>query len=124
MVADSPEMIAAMRAAARPVSHGVQSTFTEVMPRERLVLTNVIDFLPGVETYRSTIAVAFAALPDGQARMVVTLSPMHDAATTGMQSDGFMSQISKLDRRYGWQGQIGKFANFPRVEGNSRILPR
>lgn len=104
MVADSPEMIAAMRAAGQPVSHGVESTFTEVVPRERLVLTNVIDFLPGVETYTSTIAVDFASLPDGQARMVVTLSPMHDDATTRMQEEGFTSQLSKLDRRYGREG--------------------
>lgn len=32
--------------------------------------------------------------------MIVTLSQMHDAATTAMQKEGFTSQIFKLDRRY------------------------
>ncbi len=42
-------------------------------------------------------------LAPGRVRMVVTLSQMHDAATTGMQREGFLSQISKLDKRYNWQ---------------------
>jgi hypothetical protein len=36
--------------------------------------------------------------------MIVTLSQMHDVQTTKMQKAGFMSQLSKLDRRYGWMG--------------------
>jgi hypothetical protein len=36
--------------------------------------------------------------------MIVTLHQMHDLQTTNMQEAGFMSQLSKLDRRYGWQG--------------------
>ncbi len=37
-------------------------------------------------------------------RMIVTLSPMHDANFTQMQREGFTSQLSKLDKRYGWTG--------------------
>jgi hypothetical protein len=29
---------------------------------------------------------------------------MHDDQFTGMQLEGFTSQLSKLDRRYGWEG--------------------
>jgi hypothetical protein len=33
--------------------------------------------------------------------MVVTLDPMHDEEFTTMQTEGFTSQLSKLDKRYG-----------------------
>lgn len=104
MVADTPEMVAAMQAMGRPASHEGRATFTEFQPHRRLVLTNVIDFLPGVAPYNSTIEVEFAALPGGHARMRVTLSPMHSPDFTEMQKQGFTSQLSKLDQRYGWTG--------------------
>ncbi|WP_426749705.1 SRPBCC family protein [Myxococcus sp. Y35] len=99
MIADSPEMIAAMKQAGEPTSHATRSRFTEVKPRSRLVLTNVIDFLPGVETYESNIAVDF--FPSGdRVRMVVTLDAMHSDAFTKMQEEGFTSQLTKLDARF------------------------
>ena len=100
MVADTDEAIAAMMKMGAPTSHACRGTFTEFSPHERLLLTQVIDFLPGVEPYDSRITVDFHPLEDGRVRMVVTLSQMHDAATTTMQREGFTSQLSKLDRRY------------------------
>jgi uncharacterized protein YndB with AHSA1/START domain len=100
MVADTPEAIAAMESMGAPLSQPCRGTFTEFRPTERLVLTQMIDFLPGVPSYESTIAVDFFAAADGHVRMVVTLSHMHDAATTAMQREGFASQLSKLDRRF------------------------
>jgi uncharacterized protein YndB with AHSA1/START domain len=104
MVADTPEMVAAMKAAGRPASHPATATFTEFSPHRRLVMTSLIDFLPGVEPYDNAIAVDFAALPGGRARMTVTLSPMHTPDFSEMQKQGFTSQLSKLDQRYGWTG--------------------
>ncbi|HEX8055289.1 MAG TPA: SRPBCC domain-containing protein, partial [Novosphingobium sp.] len=86
-----------------PTRQPCRGTFSEFRPHERLVLTQVIDFLPGIVPYDSTIAVDFFAAAQGRVRMVVTLSQMHDAATTGMQREGFQSQLSKLDKRYNWQ---------------------
>jgi uncharacterized protein YndB with AHSA1/START domain len=103
MVADTPEMVSAMRDMGRPTSTECRGGFTEFKPYERLVLTQIIDFLPGVKPYSSTITVEFFAKPGGRVRMVVTLSKMHDAATTEMQRQGFTSQLSKLDRRYSRQ---------------------
>lgn len=103
MVADSAEMIAAMEGSGQPVSHGVSARFSVLEPRTRLVLTSVIDFLPGVAPYESDIAVTFAPLGDS-VRMTVTLSGMHDPAFTQMQREGFTSQLGKLDRRYGSAG--------------------
>jgi len=99
MVADTPEMIAAMKQLGRPSSHPTNSRFTELVPHARLVLTNVIDFLPEVATYESKIAVDFAAVGD-RVRMVVTLDAMHSDEFTRMQKEGFTSQLTKLDQRF------------------------
>ncbi len=66
----------------------------------RLVLTNVIDFLPNVATYESNIAVDFFTVGD-RVRMVVTLDGMHSEEFTKMQKGGFTSQLTKLDGRFG-----------------------
>lgn len=104
MVADTPEMVAAMKDMGQPSSTACRGSFSEFRPHERLVLTQVIDFLPGVEPYDSRIEVDFIPASEGHVRMIVTLSQMHDAQTSKMQQAGFVSQLSKLDRRYGWQG--------------------
>jgi uncharacterized protein YndB with AHSA1/START domain len=99
MIADSPEMIAAMKQMGRPTSHEARARFTEIRPHDRLAITSVIDFLPGVIPYESTIVAEF--FPSGETvRMVVTLDPMHNEEFTKMATDGFTSQLSKLDKRY------------------------
>ena len=99
MIAATPETIAAMKKMGQPTSHATRSRFSAIVPRERLVLTNVIDFLPGVATYESNIAVDFFE-KDGHVRMVVTLDGMHNEEFTQMQKDGFASQLTKLDKRF------------------------
>lgn len=103
MIADTPAMVAAMKDMGRPQSHEARGTFTEFRPHERLVLTHIIDFLPGIEPYDSMMTVDFIPVPDGCTRMIVTLSPMHDGDFTKMQLEGFTSQLSKLDARFGWE---------------------
>jgi uncharacterized protein YndB with AHSA1/START domain len=100
MIADAPEQVEAMKRMGQPVSHKTQGTFTELRPRERLVLTHVIDFLPGVTPYESTIIAEFFPAGD-RVRMVVTLHAMHDETFTRMQVEGFTSQLTKLDKRFG-----------------------
>jgi uncharacterized protein YndB with AHSA1/START domain len=100
MIADTPEMIAAMKQIGQPSSHATRSRFAELTPRSRLVMRNVIDFLPGVTAYESDIAVDF--FPEGdRVRMVVTLDGMHSEEFTRMQKEGFTSQLTKLDTRFG-----------------------
>ncbi len=99
MIADTPEMITAMKDMGRPPSHETRGTFTELKPMTRLAITHVIDFLPGVKPYDSTMVVEF--FPVGErVRMVVTLSPMHDEEFSQMQKEGFTSQLTKLDQRF------------------------
>ena len=97
MVADSPEMIEAMKKMGRPPSHPTTARFTELSPETHLVITNVIDFLPGVAIYESTITVDLTAKGD-RVQMVVILSPMHSDEMGQMQKEGFTSQLTKLDR--------------------------
>lgn len=101
MIADAPEAIAAMKGMGQPLSHGTRGTYTEFRPHQRLRLVHVIDFVPGSETYESLIEVDFSTAGD-QARMVVTLHPHLDPHWTKMAVMGFNSQLTKLDRRFGW----------------------
>lgn len=100
MIADTPEMVAAMKAMGQPPSHGTRGTFVDVRPKTRLAITHVIDFLPGVKPYDSTMTVELTAVGPN-VRMVVTLDPMHTAEMSGMQHAGFTSQLRKLDGRFG-----------------------
>jgi len=100
MIADSPEMIAAMKQMGSPASHAVNSRFTELEPRQRLVITNLIDFIPGVTPYENRVAVDFK-VQGAQVRMVVTFDAMHSDQMTQMQKEGFTSQLTKLDKRFG-----------------------
>ena len=100
MVADTPEMIAEMKKMGAPVSHPTNARFTVLQPRERLEITNVIDFIPKVAAYEAVIAVELVAQGD-RVRMVVTLDPLHSDQFTRMQEEGFTSQLTKLDARFG-----------------------
>lgn len=99
MIADSDEMIAAMRQMGQPISHPTRSTFSVLEHHRRLELTNVIDFIVGVPAYESHIAVEFIVSGD-RVRMVVTMDELHDAEFTQMQLAGFTSQLTKLDGRF------------------------
>ncbi len=99
MAADTPEMVEAMKQMGRPPSHHTRAHFSEFQPHDRLVLRHIIDFLPGVHPYESTIIAEFFAAGDN-VRMVVTVEPMHDDEFTKMSVMGFTSQLTKLDKRF------------------------
>ena len=100
MIADAPQMIAAMKQMGRPTSHKTHGKFTELVRNERVALTQMVDFLPGVEPYEFTMVVELFAAGD-RVRMVVTLDPMHSEEMTKMSVQGFTSQVGKLDKRFG-----------------------
>lgn len=99
MIADAPEQIAAMKQIGQPVSHETRGTFTDIRLHERLAITHVIDFLPGVEPYDNTMVVEFFVSGD-RVRMVVNLEAMQSDEISRMQVAGFTSQMTKLDRRF------------------------
>lgn len=96
MIAVTPEMIAAMKAQGQAPSHAVRSVFKEYKPMESLVLTNRMDFIPGVEPYDADIRVDFSA-SGGTVTMVTTLGGLHSEEFNGMQEQGYTSQLSKLE---------------------------
>jgi uncharacterized protein YndB with AHSA1/START domain len=104
MIADAPDAIAAMEEMGQPLSHGTRGTYAEFRPHERLSLMHIVDFVPGSEPYESLIEVGFSAAGD-LTRMVVTLHPHLDPLWTRMSVEGFSSQLTKLDRRFGWAGR-------------------
>lgn len=100
MIAADPAMIAAMEASGEPVSHKTTGVFTELTPYSRLVINHLIDFLPGVPPYDSLAEVDFHVEGD-HVRMVISLTPMHNAEFTAMAGEGWASQLTKLDTRFG-----------------------
>lgn len=99
MIAHEPEVVEQMKKMGEPLSHETRGTFSEFKPHQRLALTHIIDFLPGVKPYDNTMVLEL--FPSGSSvRMVVTLTPMHDARFTQMQLEGFTSQLTKLDKRF------------------------
>jgi uncharacterized protein YndB with AHSA1/START domain len=99
MIAVVPADIAARNHMGLPPSSAVRALFTEFKPFQRLVLTHIIDFVPGVKPYEQRIAVDF--LPAGAwVRMVTTIEPMHDEEFTQTSIRVFTGQLKMLERRF------------------------
>jgi len=116
MIADAPEAIAAMKQMGQPLSHATRGWFDEFDPPHRLTLKHLIDFVSGVEPYESLIEVDFAAAGD-LARMIVTIHPHRDPHWTRMSLEGFRSQLTKLDKRFGWSGTGTNMKNIQIIDG-------
>jgi uncharacterized protein YndB with AHSA1/START domain len=106
MIASAPDAIAAMESMGQPVSQAVAGTYADFRPHERLRLVHLIDFVPGSDPYESIIDIDFS-LAGEKARMVVTLHPHLDPHWTKMSVEGFNSQMTKLDRRFGGEAAVG-----------------
>ncbi len=61
MVATAPAQIAAMRQLGRTPSHAARARYTEFKPGESLAITTIVDFVPGVPPYETTLRVEFFA---------------------------------------------------------------
>jgi hypothetical protein len=101
---NAPEQFEVMKRLGRPTSHQARGRFAAIRPHERLAITHVIDFLPGVKPYESTIVVEF--FPSGESvRMVITLDPMHDEEFTKMSTMGFASPEGAYKALSAWRLQ-------------------
>jgi len=69
----------------------------KVVPPERLVFTQVADFIPGVEPYDVATTVELEAAADG-VRLVLTIDAMHDEHWTQMAVMGWEGELDKLAR--------------------------
>ena len=99
MIAVAPADIATRNQMGLAPASSVRARFTEFRPYQRLILTHVIDFVPGVKPYEQTIAVDF--FPAGDAvRMVTTIEPMHNEEFTQTSIRVFTSQLKMLEGRF------------------------
>ena len=99
MIPVQPAEIAEMKQLGLGTSTTARSRFTELKLHRRLVLTEVIDFVPGVKPYEITIAVDF--FPTGDTvRMVTTIAPMHDDVFTQTSIRVYIGQLDDLERRF------------------------
>jgi len=95
MIAVAPEQIKFMKQAGMPLEHEVRHAYTEIVPKQRIVQSHVIDFIPGVKPYQTSSVVEFNVHgPD--VRMLLTLDAMHDEEWTERARMGWESQLGKL----------------------------
>ncbi len=80
-----------------PLSTTQDIYFVEIVPYRRLVYTNVVDFLPGVETYEVDTRVDLEPVAGGT-RLVVTLDAMHSDEMTERAAAGWRQELDKLAR--------------------------
>lgn len=95
MIAVGEEQIAYMLQSGHSVSHAVRGKFSELVPLERLKLTQMIDFVPGVEPYEHDMLVEFSRQASSS-RMVVTVAPHVSEELSRMAALGFESQLTKV----------------------------
>ncbi len=95
MIAVDPGHIESLRTLNMPASHGTRGTFAEIVPLQRLAVTHMIDFIPGVRPYENTILAEF--FPEGtQVRMVVTVDAHPTPEWTQRSIEGLESQLTKV----------------------------
>ena len=97
MTAVAPDQIQFMKNAGMPVTTENRGRYVEVVPPERLVFTQVADFIPGVEPYDVATTVELEAAGDG-VRLVLTIDAMHDEHWTQMAVMGWEGELAKLAR--------------------------
>jgi uncharacterized protein YndB with AHSA1/START domain len=99
MIAVAPADIATRNQLDLEPANSVRARFAELRPYQRLVLTHVIDFVPGVKPYEQMIAVDF--FPAGATvRMVTTIEPLHSDEFTETSVRVFNKQLEMLDARF------------------------
>jgi uncharacterized protein YndB with AHSA1/START domain len=97
MTAVADEQIEFMKRAGMPLTTENRITYTEIVPRHRLVYTNLADFIPGVAAY--DVGTMVELFPGGEGvRLVLTLDPMHDEIWTQRMSAGWENELSKLEK--------------------------
>lgn len=95
MIAAAPEQIQWLRENNMPTSHGTNGKFVEIVPLQRLGISHMIDFIPGLKPYENRMFVEF--LPEGKnVKMVVTIDEHMTAEWTQRATEGFTSQLTKV----------------------------
>src|ERR1700732_2189121 len=95
MIAAAPEQIEFMKKANMATSHRVRGTFAQIVPLQRLEISQLIDFIPGGRPYENRTRVEF--FPEGSSvRMVINTEEHPDKEWTQRATAGMESQLTKL----------------------------
>ena len=95
MIAADPAQIEFMKKANMAISHGTRATFVEIVPLQRLEISHLIDFIPGLRPYENRTRVEF--FPEGRnVRMVINTEEHPDKEWTQRATAGWESQLTKL----------------------------
>ena len=97
MKTEVPEIVAMLKEGGMSASHRLRGDYTIVEANRRLAYTNLVDFVPGVASYRSTTSVELTAVSGGT-RLAVTNDVMHDEMWTERARMGWEQEIGKLER--------------------------
>jgi uncharacterized protein YndB with AHSA1/START domain len=95
MTAVGAPQVEFMKKAGMPVTQECRITFTEVVPRRRLVYIHLADFIPGVDPYDVATMVELSETAQG-VRMLLTFDAMHDDEWTKRATMGWESELGKL----------------------------
>jgi uncharacterized protein YndB with AHSA1/START domain len=97
MTAVAEEMRVFMEGEGMPVTTTNEISFIEVVPYRRLRYTNVVGFIPGIETYDVGTRLELEPLQTGT-RLVLTLDAMHSDEWTDRAVAGWSQELDKLTR--------------------------
>ena len=97
MKTEVPEIVAMLEQGGMSATHRLRGDYTVVEPSRRLAYTNLVDFVPGVATYKATTSVELTAVSGGT-RIAVTNDVMHDPMWTERARMGWEQEIGKLER--------------------------
>ena len=96
MTATAAPQVAFMKQHGMPLETDATITFTEVTPPTRLAYLHVVDFVPGVPTYSVATQVDLRQVEAG-VELTLTFDAMHDETWTGRATEGWTSELGKLD---------------------------
>lgn len=95
MIAVGAQEIEFMKKANMPVSHGTRGKFVEIVPLQRLAISHMIDFVPGLRPYENKMVVEF--FPEGRSvRMVIAVEEHQTPEWTQRSLQGLESQLTKV----------------------------
>jgi len=95
MSATGADQIAYMKKAGMPPENHHRIIFSEVDRPRRLAYDEVVDFIPGVDTYLVATAVELHEVAGG-VRLVLTFDAMHDEHWTRLATMGRESELDRL----------------------------
>lgn len=97
MTASAPEQVAFMKSHGLSLTTETRIQYTDVSRPRRLAYQNVVDFVPGVDTYEVGTVVELHPTPTGT-RLVLTIDAMHDETWTGRAVMGWEMELGKLTK--------------------------